>query len=324
MVLEKERGGLPNPQVLETLNLPETFGPKIQSKVRDIWVLPDGRRIMVTTDRQSAYDKVVCLTPGKGRLLNMLSAWWFEKTQDIIPNHMLKVPHVNVMICQECKPIPLEMVVRGFITGESDTSLWKNYRDKTKVYSWLDLPGGLLKNQKLPETVVTPTTKEGEGRHDEPVSPLQAAGIVGEVYWQMQDKSLRLFKRASEIYEKAGLLLVDTKFEFGLDRDGRLTLIDELFTPDSSRIWEDETYEERFSQGQEPDGLDKEFLRLWLKNQGFTGQGEVPAVPAEITNRLAALYVVPFQRLTCLNLGNVSSSPINITTGIVHYLAKGI
>lgn len=310
----KSEQGLPSePQVLDTVDLPESFGPKIQGKVRDNWVLQDGRRVMVTTDRQSAFDRMVCLTPGKGRQLNMLSAFWFVQTADIFPNHMFiephPTPHPNVMICIDCQPIPVEMVLRSYITGSTKTSLWQNYSERTGAYDWLNLPDGLLKNQKLPEVVITPTTKAEKGQHDEPISSTEANRRFGRVYREMEEASKALFERGAYMYRQAGLILVDTKFEFGYDRRGNLTLIDELFTPDSSRIWRAESYEKRMRRGKEPDGLDKEFLRLWLKDHGFSGDGPVPQVPAEVTGKLAALYAEPYRRLTGTDLSGVDSSP---------------
>ncbi len=319
MTSKKEQDLPPVPQVLETVDLPEGFGPKIQGKVRDNWVLPDGRRVMVTTDRQSAFDRQACLTPGKGQQLNMLSAFWFEQTKDIIPNHMLAVPHSNVMICRECELIPIEMVVRAYITGSTPTSLWENYSKKTGAYIWLGLPEGLVKNQKLSEIVFTPTTKAGAGQHDEQIPPIEAARRFGEVYWEMEKISLALFKRGSQIYGEAGLILVDTKFEFGWDKGGNLTLIDELFTPDSSRIWLAETYQERFDRGEEPESLDKEFLRLWLKEKNFSGEGPVPVVPRKIIDKLATLYAEPYKRLIGRDLSGVDSSPMTIQTTILNY-----
>lgn len=311
-------------KVLETVDLPEIFGPKIQGKVRDNWILSDGRRIMVTTDRQSAFDKIVCLTPCKGRLLNMLSKFWFEKTADIAPNHMLAVPHPNVMICKECQPIPIEMVLRAYITGSTSTSLWMNYFQKTGVYDYPSLPEGLLKNQKLPEIVFTPTTKASGAQHDEILSPRQAINRFGKIYHQLEEVPKALFKKGSQIYEEVGLILVDTKFEFGFDKEGKLTLIDELFTPDSSRIWLRKTYKERFNRGEEPEGLDKEFLRLWLKSQGFSGEGPVPKVPEEITLRLAVLYAEPYKRLTGEDLSAVDSSPAAIRKAILDYFREAV
>lgn len=320
MVLRAKQGESPALlQVLETVDLPESFGPKMQGKIRDIWVLPDGKRIMVTTDRQSAFDRMVCLTPGKGRQLNMLSAFWFEATADIVPNHMLAVPYPNVMVCKECPLIPVEMVLREYITGSTSTSLWRNYNEGTGIYDYLNLPHGLLKNQKLPEVVITPTTKASGAQHDRPQSPKEVAKEVGEIYWEMEEVSKVLFERGSQIYAKAGLVLVDTKFEFGLDKDGKLTLIDELFTPDSSRIWIGQTYQTKMLRGEEPDGLDKEFLRLWLRSHGFSGEGPVPKVPGEITGRLATLYAEPYKRLTSQDLSGVDSSPQAIANAISHY-----
>lgn len=321
MAAKSEQGLSSESQVLETVDLPESFGPKIQGKVRDNWVLPDGRRVIVTTDRQSAFDRIVCLTPGKGRQLNMLSAFWFVQTADIFPNHMLvelhPTPHPNVMICIDCQPIPVEMVLRDYVTGSTPTSLWKNYSERTGVYDWLELPENLRKNQKLPQVVITPTTKAEKGQHDEPISPVEANRRFGRVYREMEEASRALFERGAYMYRQAGLILVDTKFEFGYDRRGNLTLIDELFTPDCSRIWRAESYEKRMSRGKEPDGLDKEFLRLWLKDQGFSGEGEVPPVPSEVTGRLADLYAEPYRRLTGIDLSGVDSSPQAIRAAIL-------
>lgn len=307
-------------KTLETVDLPKkSFGPKIAGKVRDNWVLKDGRRVMVTTDRQSAFDRMVCLTSGKGCQLNMLSKFWFEKTKDIVPNHMIAVPHPNVMICKDCQSVPIEMVVRGYITGSTSTSLWKNYSEKTGVYDWLGLPKGLLKNQKLPKLAFTPTTKAQEGQHDKPKSPQELTREFGRLYREVEKISQALFERASKIYKKAGLLLVDTKFEFGQDKNGKLVLIDELFTPDSSRLWLAKTYKERFNRGEEPESLDKEFLRLWLQRHGFSGEGRVPKVPEEITNRLAHLYAEPYKRLTSQDLSGTDSSPLAIKSAILNY-----
>lgn len=320
MVARPESESVSPLPVLETVNLPEDlFGPKSQGKVRDIWILPGRRRLMVTTDRQSAFDRLVCLTPGKGRQLNLLSAWWFERTSDIVPNHLLAVPHPNASVCQECEPVPVEMVIRGYITGSTSTSLWRNYSEGTGRYDWLGLPSNLVKNQKLTEVVITPTTKAMGGQHDVPLTRDQAVESFGDLYRQLERVSKALFERGSQIYQKAGLILVDTKFEFGQTAAGKLTLIDELFTPDSSRIWLAETYEERFSRGEEPDSLDKEFLRLWLREQGFSGEGPVPQVPQEITSRLAALYAEPYRRLTGTDLSAVDSSSQAILKAILYY-----
>ncbi|MDP3998041.1 MAG: phosphoribosylaminoimidazolesuccinocarboxamide synthase [bacterium] len=307
-------------KVLETVDLPEElFGPKIQGKVRDNWVLKDGRRVMVTTDRQSAFDRMICLVPGKGRQLNTLSAWWFKKTSDIIPNHMLMVPHPNVMVCQECQMVSFEIILRAYITGSTSTSLWTNYNEGRDVYG-LNLPKGLRKNQELDKVVVTPTTKAIKGQHDRPFPSSEGVSLFGEIYRKIERVSLALFERASKIYRKAGLILVDTKFEFGKDKDGNLILIDELFTPDSSRFWRAQTYKERFNRGEEPESLDKEFLRLWLKNQGFGGDGPVPVVPAEITEKLGVLYAEPYSKLTGYDLTSISSSPSVIKKAILDYL----
>lgn len=285
------------PARLATIDLP--LGPKIQGKVRDMWVL-DGRLLIVTTDRQSAFDVVLGTIPYKGQVLTALTAWWFERTRDIIPNHLLSVPDPNVMIVQRARPWPVEMVIRGYITGVTETSLWFLYeRGERRLYG-LDFPDGLRKNQRLPEPVITPTTKATKGGHDERLDREQilAEGLVPEpVYEQMEEATRALFRRGQELAARNGLILVDTKYEFG-DVDGQLVLIDELHTVDSSRYWLAESYEARFQAGEEPETFDKEFLRRWYVSHGFRGHGTPPPMPEELADRMSRLYIEAYERIT--------------------------
>jgi phosphoribosylaminoimidazole-succinocarboxamide synthase len=288
---------MPQPH-LNTIDLP--LGPKQQGKVRDAWALPGGRRLLVTTDRQSAFDRVLGTVPYKGQVLTRLAAWWFQRTADIVPNHFLALPDPNVLLVQDAQVWPVEMVIRGYITGVTTTSLWYAYEHGEREIYGLPFPDGLRKNERLPEPVLTPTTKASGGAHDERLTRAEilAGGLVpADVYLAMEDATRRLFARGQALVAAHGLILVDTKYEFG-DVAGQLTLVDEVHTPDSSRFWLAETYPTRFAAGSEPDTFDKEFLRRWYVDQGYRGEGEPPPLPAELAERLSRLYIDAYERIT--------------------------
>ena len=277
----------------------EGLGRLYRGKVRDVYLQP-GRRILVATDRLSAFDRIIAAIPFKGQVLNQLSAWWFEQTSDVVPNHVAMVPDPNVTIGQEAEALKVEVVVRGYITGVTDTALWTQYAAGVEAPYGVTLPPGLRKNDKLPEPVITPTTKGGPGEHDERLSSEEVVsrGIVDAELWeQVKAVSLELFRRGSEVAARGGLILVDTKYEFGLI-DGKLHLIDEIHTPDSSRYWLAESYEADHAEGREPEGLDKEYVRRWLKSQGYSGEGEVPVPPEDVVVELAKRYISAYERLT--------------------------
>ena len=286
------------------VDLPE-LGQPIRGKVRDIWVVGQ-QRVMVTTDRQSAYDRLICTVPGKGQVLNLKSAYWFDQTKDIVENHMISVPHPNVLIAKQAKAtLPVEVVLRRYIAKSStSTSVYHNYTDlgRREIYG-IEFPEGLRANQEFPSgTILTPTTKAEKG-HDEELTDGQARGIVdgklGDGVWdKAKDAALAVFERARKDCLEKGLILVDTKYEFGIDIDGNLMLIDEIHTPDSSRFWLAQTYEEKFSEGKTPDTFDKEILRRWLAEHGFKGDGPVPVVDPEIIDAMAKAYTVPFTMIT--------------------------
>lgn len=274
------------------------FGKRHVGKVRDTYILPD-KRIIITTDRQSAFDRVLGHIPFKGAVLNLLANFWFEKTSDIIGNHMISVPDPNVSIVQNCELVPIEMVMRGYITGVTDTSIWGSYEKGERVIYGITFPDGLKKNQKLPEPVITPTTKADSG-HDERLTEdeIIEKGIVSKEIWEeMKAAALAVFKRGSEICDEAGIILADTKYEFGM-KDGKLVLIDEVHTPDSSRFWMKSTYESRLEKGQEPEGYDKEPLRIWFKEQGYTGEGEPPTMPDAFLATMSELYQGIYEKIT--------------------------
>lgn len=270
-------------------------------KVREWRRLPGGKRLIITTDRLSAFDRILAAVPYKGQVLNQLSAFWFERTRDIVPNHLLSLPDPNAALVLEAEPLPIEVVVRGHITGVTSTALWRRYElGERRIYGY-DFPEGLRKNQALPKPIITPTTKGGPTGHDERLTPAEVVekGHLDAATWEkVSAAALALFDRGREIAHRAGLVLVDTKYEFGRAPDGSLLLIDELHTPDSSRFWRLETYEKRLASGLEPESLDKEAVRLEYAGLGYRGDGEVPTLPASSWVRASRLYQSVYEALT--------------------------
>ncbi|MEW6282984.1 MAG: phosphoribosylaminoimidazolesuccinocarboxamide synthase, partial [Candidatus Eremiobacterota bacterium] len=260
------------------LNLPD----RREGKVRESYALGEGKRLFVTTDRLSAFDRVLGCVPYKGQVLNQLAAWWFDRTGDIIPNHKLAVPDPNALVAVEAEPLPVEVVVRGYITGVTGTSLWYRYSLGEREIYGHRFPDGLRKNQRLESAVVTPTTKGGPSGHDERLTCAEVVdrGHLDRDTWErVSAAALGLFARGQEVAAGRGLLLVDSKYEFGRTPDGRVILIDELHTPDSSRFWGAASYPARFERGEEPVSLDKEFVRLAFAERGYRGEGEPPVMP---------------------------------------------
>ena len=272
---------------------------KKKGKVRDQYKLNDSLAL-ITTDRQSAFDRVLASVPFKGQVLNLASAWWFDQTKHIIDNHVVNVADPNVIIAKRCKVFPIEFVVRGFITGSTSTSLWTVYNNGDREYCGNKLPEGLKKNEKLESNMLTPTTKEEH--HDRPISPEE---IVSENWMTKEDwdycsqKALELFEFGQKKAQENGLILVDTKYEMGRDENGNILLIDEIHTPDSSRYWITDTYEERMSSGQEPQNIDKEFLRLWfVDNCDPYNDKELPPAPDDLVIELSSRYIYLYETIT--------------------------
>ncbi len=282
---------------LSETNLP--FGKKYQGKVRDTYDIGD-KLILVTTDRLSAFDRMLASVPYKGQVLNLTSAWWFEKTKSIVPNHLIAVPDPNVVIAKKCNVFPIEFVVRGYISGSTNTSLWTQYQNGVRNYCGIEFPEGLLKNQKLQTPVITPTTKEKD--HDRPITPteLVSEGWMSQKDWdEASSYALQLYEYGAKIAQEHGLILVDTKYEFGRNDHGNVLLIDEIHTPDSSRYWLAETYQERMNAGKEPENIDKEFLRLWFVQHSDPYQDEIlPKAPDELIVTLAARYIQLYEKIT--------------------------
>lgn len=285
-------------RVLKVTDL-KGVGEKKVGKVRDVYVQPD-KIMLVSTDRHSSFDRIIAHIPFKGQVLNQISAFWFDKTKDILQNHVVALPDPNVLVAKKCQPIMIEMVVRGYLTGVTDTSIWTNYQKGERNFGGTVLPDGMKKNTKLPEPLLTPTTKSDE--HDRPITAeeIVAEGIVPKALWDlMAAKAVEVFKRGQEIASKAGLILVDTKYEFGLDEQGELTIIDEIHTPDSSRYWYAGTYDERFAKGEEPEYFDKEFLRVWFKNNCDPYKDAVlPEAPADMVVELSRRYIEIYEKIT--------------------------
>lgn len=307
--------------ILKTVDL-KGFGKKHQGKVRDYYILKD-KRIIITTDRQSAFDKILGLIPFKGQTLTQMSKFWFEKTKDIIQNHLIAVPDPNVMIVKNCKVIPIEMVVRGYLTGVTGTSIWGSYEKGERIIYGLKFLDGLKKNQKLKTPIITPTTKAEKG-HDQRLTEkeiLQKRIVSRKIYSQMKKTALRLFKKGTIICAKAGIILVDTKYEFGLDEKGKLMLIDEIHTPDSSRFWIKKTYSERFKKGLEPENYDKEFLRLWFKKKGYSGEGKPPKMPDEFIAKVSQRYISIYEKITGKKFKKNSTKNISkiITNNLINF-----
>lgn len=287
-----------NPQIIKEIDL-EGFGKKYSGKIRDYYIVGD-KRIIGVTDRISAFDVNLGFIPKKGAVLNQLSAFWFENTQDIIQNHLISTPHSNISIVKNAKLIPIEMVVRGYISGVTDTSIWGSYNKGERVIYGIKFPQGLRKNQKLKTPVITPTTKEESG-HDERLTEkeiIERKIVTPEVWRQMKKTALELFERGTKICSKAGIILVDTKYEFGLNEKRKLILIDEIHTPDSSRFWIKKTYGERFKKGLEPENFDKEFLRLWYAKRGYKGEGRPPKMPQSLANQVSRRYIQIYKKIT--------------------------
>ncbi len=283
--------------LIETnLDLPN----KYVGKVRDMYFI-ENKSILISTDRQSAFDRHLGEIPFKGQVLCQSSMWWFEKTKHIVANHFIVSPDPNVIVAKKCKVLPIEFVVRGYISGTTATSLWTQYNNGVRSYCGVDFADGLIKNQKLGENVVTPTTKEAE--HDIPITPtdIVADGWLTQEQWDYTSKkALELFAFGQQESLKNGLILVDTKYEFGIDEEtDEIILIDEIHTPDSSRFWIESTYQDRMAKGEEPENIDKEFFRLWFaKNTNPYEDENLPDAPVELSIELSRRYIQQYEMIT--------------------------
>ena len=285
------------------------LGPKRSGKVRDIYELDD-RLVLITTDRLSAFDRILGLVPYKGQVLNQLAAFWFAQVADIIGSHFIAAPDPNVTIGRKCRPLPVEVVVRGYISGVTSTALWYRYSQGERHIYGMDFPDGLRKNDALPAPIITPTTKARDGGHDERITSAEIVerGLVPAALWeQVCAAAIAVFQRGQEIARRGGLILVDTKYEFGLTDDGELLLIDEMHTPDSSRFWTAESYAKLTTEDtedtekretREPENFDKEFIRLYYAAHDYRGEGEPFPMPEALAVQAAERYIRTYEMLT--------------------------
>jgi len=272
-----------------------------RGKVRDNYDLADGRRIIIASDRLSAFDRILCAIPFKGEVLTQTARFWFEQTADICANHVLDYPDPNVLIARHLDILPVEIVVRGYLAGTTGTSILTLYKKGQRAMYGMTLPDGLLDNARLAEPIITPTSKEFDGGHDEPLTPAEilARKLLTTAQWdELSATALALFARGQKNAEERGLILADTKYEFGVAPDGAIVLADEIHTPDSSRYWRASSYQSRFEAGERPDSFDKDFVRSWVTTQCDPYKDPIPEIPQELIAGTAAVYAEAFETIT--------------------------
>ena len=272
-----------------------------EGKVRHVYDDALGRKILVTTDRLTAFDCQITSVPFKGQVLTQLSRYWFEQTQDICPNHVIDYPDPRVVVCKSLKMLPVELVVRGYLAGSTGTSVLTMYKRGEREMYGVTFPDGMRDFEKLPIPIITPTTKAAVGDHDAPLSAEQIVSeriLPADVWEQVSGYALALFARGQEIAAKAGLILADTKYEFGFDADGVLTLGDEIHTPDSSRYWMADSYQARFEAGEEPKTLDKDQVRRWVVARCDPYKDPIPDIPDELRVATAEVYIDVYEKIT--------------------------
>ena len=287
-------------KTIAATDFPE-LGERYVGKVRDNYLPGDGRRTIVVTDRVSTFDRVVGTIPFKGQVLNRIATWWFEQSKHVVPNHMLREVDPNIVEVVECEPLPVEMVMRSYLTGVTSTSIWTHYESGARTFCGHALPEGMRFNQQLPKPILTPSTKAPQGGHDVSASReeiLEMGHISAADFDAAANMAARLFAFGQRLCAERGLILVDTKYEFGKTPDGAIVVIDEIHTPDSSRFWFADSYAERFQRGEQPVSFDKEYLRRWLADHGFKGDGPIPAIPDDVLVESAQRYIGIFEAIT--------------------------
>ena len=286
--------------VLSDATIPE-LPNHYRGKVRENYDLPDGRRIIIATDRLSAFDRIVTAIPCKGQVLTQIARFWFDATREICPNHVIDYPDPNVVVCRRLEILPVEVIVRDYLTGTTGTSIWTMYKaGRREIYGIL-FPDGLRENQKLPSTIITPTTKADGGGHDEALTQEEIISrclLTSEQWRTVSELALALFARGRAIADDRGLILVDTKYEFGFDPAGRIIVADEIHTPDSSRYWIRDSYQRRFAAGEPPESLDKDFVRRWVTARCDPYRDPLPEIPSDIILEAAGIYIAVFETIT--------------------------
>ena len=287
-------------RILSDAHIPE-LPNRYNGKVRENYDLPDGSRIIIATDRLSAFDVILTAIPFKGQVLTQTARYWFEETADICPNHVLSYPDPNVVIGTRLDILPVEVVVRGYLAGTTSTSILTKYRKGEREMYGITLPDGLKDNEKLPQPIITPTSKAFDGGHDEPLSgdEILAQGLLTAEQWETVSRyALALFARGQTRAAERGLILVDTKYEFGTDKDGRIVLADEIHTPDSSRYWIADSYAESFAKGGRPASFDKDFVRAWVTERCDPYKDPIPEIPRELVEQTSKVYIEAFEQIT--------------------------
>ncbi|MCO6180511.1 phosphoribosylaminoimidazolesuccinocarboxamide synthase [Ciceribacter sp. RN22] len=285
--------------------LSEAYFPELpnyyRGKVRENYDLPDGRRIIISTDRLSAFDRILTCIPYKGQVLTQTARYWFEQTKDICPNHVLDYPDPNVVVGKKLDILPVEIVVRGYLAGTTGTSILTLYKAGQREMYGIRLPDGMRDNQVLPQAIITPTSKAFDGGHDEPLTPEQivSTGLLTQKQWDtLSDYALALFARGQTLAAERGLILVDTKYEFGTDKDGTIILADEIHTPDSSRYWIADSYPEHFEKGERPVSFDKDFVRSWVAERCDPYKDDIPEIPAKLVEDTSKVYIKAYEAIT--------------------------
>ena len=287
-------------QVLADATLPE-LPNHYRGKVRDTYDLGDGRMVLISSDRLSAFDTILAVIPYKGQVLTQTARFWFEATKDICPNHVLAYPDPNVVVGARLDILPVEIVVRGYLAGTTGTSILTLYKQGQREMYGHRLPDGLADNQVLPTPIITPTSKAFDGGHDEPLTPAEIVeqGLLSALQWETLSKyALALFARGQEMAAARGLILVDTKYEFGVDKSGTIILADEIHTPDSSRYWFAQSYPEQFAKGERPESFDKDFVRSWVAARCDPYKDPIPEIPAQMIDETARVYIRAFESIT--------------------------
>ncbi len=286
--------------VLEDATIPE-LPNHYRGKVRDNYDLPDGRRVIIASDRLSAFDRNLAAIPLKGQVLTQTAKFWFEATADICPNHVIEYPDPNVLVGRRLTILPVEIVVRDYLAGTTGTSILSLYKAGQREMYGMRLPDGMRDNEKLPQTIITPTSKAFHGGHDEPLTPAEIVGqgLLSEEQWRtVSDYALALFAKGREMARERGLILVDTKYEFGIDEDGTIMIADEIHTPDSSRYWFLESYQQRYEAGGRPESFDKDFVRTWVVARCDPYKDEIPEIPQDVVLETSRVYIDAFERIT--------------------------
>lgn len=286
--------------VLRDAAIPE-LPNRYAGKVRENYDLPDGRRVLIATDRLSAFDLILCAVPFKGQVLTQTARYWFGQTADICPNHVLDYPDPNVVIGQRLNILPVEIVVRGYLAGTTSTSVLTMYKAGKREMYGMTLPDGMRDNQALPQPIITPTSKADQGDHDAPLSAAEILErkLLTPAQWeQLSAYALALFARGQKLAAERGLILADTKYEFGTDAEGRIVLADEIHTPDSSRYWKAGSYAQRFEAGEKPESFDKDFVRNWVAARCDPYKDPIPEIPEDLILGTAAVYIEAFETIT--------------------------